>query len=69
MAASDSKKRAIAKYNLKAYDRIELKVKKGKKEIIKAHAEQQGESLNAFLNRAIDTQIQSDIDAQARGSD
>lgn len=69
MAASDSKKKAIAKYNLKAYDRIELKVKKGKKEIIKAHAEQQGESLNAFLNRAIDTQIQSDIDAQARGSD
>lgn len=68
MAASESKKRAIAKYNLKAYDRIELKVKKGKKEIIKAHAEQQGESLNAFLNRAIDTQIKSDIDARARGS-
>lgn len=68
MAASDAKKKAIAKYNLKAYDRVELKVKKGKKEIIKAHAEQQGESLNAFINRAIDTQIKSDIDAQARGS-
>lgn len=68
MAASDAKKKAIAKYNLRVYDRVELKVKKGKKEIIKAHAEQQGESLNAFINRAIDTQIKSDIDARARGS-
>ena len=36
MAISEARKRANAKYNLKAYDRIELKVAKGKKEEIRA---------------------------------
>ena len=35
-------------------DRINLTVPKGKKDIIKAHAEKRGESVNAFINRAID---------------
>lgn len=35
-------------------DRINLTVPKGKKDIIKAHAEKKGESVNAFINRAID---------------
>lgn len=35
-------------------DRINLTVPKGQKEIIKAHAEARGESVNAFINRAID---------------
>jgi len=34
-------------------DRINLTVEKGKKDIIKAHAETIGESVNAFINRAI----------------
>ena len=33
-------------------ERINLVVNKGQKETIKAHAEAQGESLNAFINRA-----------------
>ena len=53
MPISEARKRANAKYNLKAYDRIELKVSKGKKEKIRLFAEQHGESLNAFVNRAI----------------
>ena len=53
MPVSEARKRANAKYNLKAYDRVELKVKKGKKEEIRIFAEQNGESLNAFINRAI----------------
>ena len=36
--------RAKNKYNAKAYDRIALQVKKGRKETLKAHAEQHGES-------------------------
>ena len=35
------------KYNAKAYDRIGLMVPKGQKDTIKAHAESQGESVNA----------------------
>ena len=53
MAISEARKRANAKYNLKAYDRIELKVAKGKKEEIRIFAESNGESINAFVNRAI----------------
>lgn len=52
--------RAKNKYNAKAYDRIALQVKKGRKEILKTHAEQHGESLNGFINRAIDETIERD---------
>jgi len=40
-------------FNLKTYDRINLVVPKGKKDIIKTYAEANGESVNAFINRAI----------------
>ena len=41
----------------KAYDRINLTVAKGKKEIIHSRAQQSGESVNGFINRAIDHAI------------
>ena len=44
----------------KAYDRINLTVDKGQKDIIKAHAESRGESVNAFINRAIENQMEQD---------
>lgn len=40
-------------YIARAYDRINLTVEKGKKDAIKAHAESKGESVNGFINRAI----------------
>lgn len=45
-------------------DRINLTVPKGRKEAIKAHATAQGESVNAFINRAIDNQMERDNAAQ-----
>ena len=54
MPYSDAQKRATAKYNAKAYDRIEVKVAKGKKAEIKAYAESKGESVNGSINRVID---------------
>lgn len=48
------------RYNAKAYDEIKVRVSKGKKDEIKAHAEEQGESLNGFINRAIDETIKRD---------
>ena len=53
MALTEAQKKANAEYIAKAYDRIELKVKKGRKDLIKAHAESKGESINGFVNRAI----------------
>ena len=41
-------------------DRINLTVPKGQKEQIKAHAEAQGESVNAFINRAIAETMERD---------
>ena len=48
------------RYNTKAYDRINVAVPKGRKDIIKAHAEKNGESVNGFVNRAINETIQRD---------
>ena len=41
-------------YNKDNYDRITVLVRKGRKEEIKACADANGESVNAFINRAID---------------
>lgn len=49
---------SINKYMAKAYDRINLTMPKGKKDIIKAHADSKGESVNGFINRAIDEAIE-----------
>lgn len=46
--------RAKNKYNAANYDNLRIVVPKGKKEQIKAFAESKGESLNGFVNRAID---------------
>ena len=57
---SDARIRANNKYNAKAYDRINIAVSKGKKEIISTHAKERGESVNAFINRAIDHTMEDD---------
>lgn len=61
MPISDARKRANRKWNEKAYDRIELRVKKGEKQSVLDHAATMGESLNQFLNRAVANQIEADL--------
>ena len=60
MAVSKAQQKAVAKYNAKAYDRIELKVPKGKKSVIKDAAQKRGESLNNYVNIAIDEKLERD---------
>lgn len=60
MAMSEARKKANEKYNAKAYDQIKVLVKKGQRDVIKAHAEKQGESLNGFIKRAIDEAVERD---------
>ncbi len=60
MPVSKAQQKAQNKWIAKAYDRINLTVPKGKKDTIQAHAEAQGESVNGFINRAIDNQISQD---------
>lgn len=47
-------------------DRINLTVTKGKKDIIKAHAAGKGESVNSFINRAIDETIARDDQSEGK---
>lgn len=51
---------ASNKYNAKAYDNLRVVVKKGRKAEIQAHAEAMGESLNAFVGRAINEAMERD---------
>lgn len=51
--------RAKNKYNAANYERIALVVPKGKKVIIKAYAQSKGESLNSFVNKAIDNEMKN----------
>ena len=51
--------RAQNKWIEKTYDRINLTVPKGKKDEIKAYAESKGESVNAYINRLIDEDMQN----------
>ena len=67
MAVSKSQQKAVHKYVKINYDRMELTVPKGQKEIIKAHAESQGESVNGFISRAIENQMERDRGAGEDG--
>ena len=62
MAVSKAQQRAVNKYMAANYDRINLTVTKGKKDIIQAHAEAHSESVNGFINRAIQETMERDND-------
>lgn len=47
-------------YIEKKYDRVNLLLEKGKKEIIKQYTKDCGESVNAFINRAIDMLLEKE---------
>lgn len=55
-----SSTRAQNKYIQKTYDRINLTVEKGHKDVIRAHADGRGESVNGFIKRAINEAIERD---------
>lgn len=54
MTVSKKQQASVNKYVKENYDRINVTFPKGKKDIIKAHAESKGESVNGFINRAVD---------------
>lgn len=60
MPASKAQQKAVSKYMKENYDELKVRVPKGKKDIIKAHASERGESLNGFVDRAIDETMERD---------
>ena len=57
------------RYNAKAYDEIKVRVGKGQKDMIQAHAQTQGESVNGFIGRAINEAMERDKTAPAAEED
>lgn len=60
MPTPDAVKRATRKYDLEKIDRVFMRVPKGKKELLQEHASSQGETLNSFLNRAVNETMERD---------
>lgn len=61
MPVSKANQRAVAKYMKNNYDDIKVRVPKGQREVIKAHAEKyDGGSVNAFIQRAIAEAMERD---------
>ena len=60
MPASKAHQRASNKWIAKAYDRINLTVPKGQKDVIQSHAAARGESVNGFIGRAITETMERD---------
>ena len=60
MAKTKTSSEVKDRYNAKAYDEIKLRVPKGNKETIQAHAEAHSESVNGFINRAIEETMERD---------
>lgn len=60
MAPSDAQRKARDKWLNEKVEDIKFRVPKGKKTEIQTHAAEHGESVNAFLNRAVEETINRD---------
>ena len=57
---TEARKEGNRKWDAANLDRLSLALPKGSREAIKAHAAALGESTNAFIKRAIDSQMERD---------
>ena len=60
LKTSEAMRRAIQKYQAEKVEDIRIRVQKGQKPIIKAHAESMCESVNSFIVRAINEAMARD---------
>lgn len=54
---SEAQKKAVAKYNAKAYEEIKIRVSKGKKAVISDYAASKGKSINGLVNELLEAEI------------
>lgn len=57
---TEARKEGNRRWDAANLDRISIALPKGQKDIIKSHAQSRGESVNGFINRAIEKQIERD---------
>lgn len=58
---TDAQKRAQEKY-MEHISRVEITMSTEKRQRLQAHVKRQGESVNAFVNRAIDETMERDVE-------
>ena len=51
---------SIKRYEDKEYDKVLVRMQKGKKEVIQTHADSRSQSVNSFINEAIDEKMERD---------
>lgn len=59
MAISEARRKANDKWRDK-FDEVRFRVPKGEKDVLQNHADKCGESVNAFLNRAVEETMKRD---------
>lgn len=64
MTVSKAQKAATAKYEAKVYDKVLLRLPRGKKSEIEAAAKPNGQSVNGFINEAIDEKLDREKQAE-----
>ena len=64
MASTEAHKRAYKKWQEEKVDDLRIRVPKGQREVIREHAASQGETINAFVFRAITEAIEHDNQKQ-----
>jgi len=75
MPITEAQKRATMKYLKDKTDELKIRMPKGRKAELQAHAERGGESLNGFINRAADETMLRDnavsaftVQSEAKGT-
>lgn len=61
---TEAQKKAQKKY-MEGVSTIQIRMTEERRDQVKAHAAAQGESVNAFVNRAIDHEIERDNEKEA----
>ena len=60
MSVSKAQQKAVNKYMAANYDRINLTLPKGQKDVVQSHVSARGESVNGFIGRAIAETMERD---------
>ncbi len=63
MPTTKAQQRAVNKYMKENYDRVNLTLPKGQKDRVKARADAAGESVNAYIARAIEERMEREDEA------
>lgn len=61
---TEAQAKAAKKYLKESVEDVRIRVPKGQKAIIKKHSKEMGESMNAFVIRAIDETMERDIERE-----